>query len=58
MIERERALAGEEMAHPRGPAPTRRRGARAAMAFVAGAVVGIAALLVAAWMAASHLPGP
>jgi hypothetical protein len=58
MIERERALAGEEMSHFRGPAPMRRRGGRVALAFALGAVVGIVALFIAAWMAASLAPGP
>ena len=56
MIERERALAGDEP-YSRGPAPVRRRG-RAGLAFVLGAVAGIAALLAAAWFAASLAPGP
>jgi hypothetical protein len=55
MIERERALVGEEP--PRGPAPARRR-PRVVLTFVLGAVVGIAALLGAAWIAASMAPGP
>jgi hypothetical protein len=54
MIERERALVGEE---PRGPAPARRR-PRVVLTFVLGAIVGIAALLGAAWIAASMAPGP
>jgi hypothetical protein len=56
MIERERALAGDDT-HPRAPAPVRRRG-RVWLAFMLGAVVGIAALLAAAWFAASRVPGP
>jgi hypothetical protein len=55
MIERERALAGDELA--RGPAPVRRRG-HAGLAFVLGALAGAAALLAAAWLAASFAPGP
>jgi hypothetical protein len=58
MVERERALAGEEVTRLRGPAPVRRRGGRVVLAFVLGAVIGIAALLAAAWVAASHVPGP
>ncbi len=60
MIDRERALAGDELvAAGRGRASGdgSRRG-RTLLAFVVGAVVGIAALFVAAWLAASLAPGP
>jgi hypothetical protein len=56
MVERERALAGDDL-YGRGAVPVRRRG-RAGLAFVLGAVVGMAVLLAAAWFAASHAPGP
>lgn len=61
MIDRERALAGEDRstADSRGAAPGRagRRG-RALFAFVLGIVVGIAALFAAAWLATSLAHGP
>jgi hypothetical protein len=55
MIERERALSGNELSNP--PAPVRRHG-RVVLAFMLGAVVGIVALFAAVWIAASRLPGP
>ena len=55
MIERERALSGDELSNP--PAPVRRRG-RVMLAFVLGAAIGIAALFAAAWIVASRIPGP
>jgi hypothetical protein len=48
-------IGGDELA--RGPAPVRRRG-HAGLAFVLGALAGAAALLAAAWLAASFAPGP
>jgi hypothetical protein len=57
MIERERALAGEEVPIPRSAAPVR-RGRSVVLAFALGAVVAIAAVFVAAWMAASLVPAP
>jgi len=55
IIERERALAADALANPR--APLRRHG-RVVLAFVLGTVVGIVALLAAAWITASRVPGP
>jgi len=55
IIERERALSGDELSNP--PAPVRRRG-RVVLAFTLGVAAGIAALFAAAWIAALRLPGP
>jgi hypothetical protein len=57
MIERERALAGDEQSHARAPAPVRRRG-RVALAFMLGIAAGIVVLLAAAWIAASLSAAP
>jgi hypothetical protein len=57
LIERERALAGTE---PAGSETPVRRGRTGAMigGFVLGALVGVGAILLAAWIAASHALGP
>jgi len=55
LIERERALAGDETWNSQAPA--RRRGG-VVMAFMMGVMVGIVALLMAAWIAASFVHGP
>ena len=55
MIERERALSGDDFSHP--PALVLRRG-RVMLAFMLGTVVGFVALFAAAWMAASLLSRP
>jgi len=57
LIERERALAGTEPGH--GAAPVRRRRTGAMIGgFAVGALVGAGAVLLAAWVAASHALGP
>ncbi len=59
MIDRERALAGEDRADPRRAAPAHAgRYGRMVFAFAIGIVVGIAALFAAAWLATSFPPGP
>jgi hypothetical protein len=58
LIDRERALAGEEFSNYAARRPPARRRGRVFLAFVLGIVIGILALLVAAWMTASHAPGP
>ena len=55
MVERERALVSDALASRR--VPVRRHG-RVVLAFMLGAVIGIAVLFVAAWMAALRIPGP
>ena len=55
MIERERALAGDTLADTQ--MPVRRRG-RVVLAFVLGALIGIAALFAVAWVAASLVYSP
>jgi hypothetical protein len=57
LIERERALAGEESTAARIPARLPGRGG-ILRAFLLGSVLGIAALMMAAWIAASLAPGP
>jgi hypothetical protein len=57
LIDRERALSGEESAAGRTTMPARRSG-RVVRAFLLGIVLGIAAIFTAAWIAASLAPGP